>query len=415
MIFDPIPKRSSVEFDYLETLPRRDRTQALETLTSLILRHCELNRIISMEGVEEIFFPSQGIRVVRNYADYPPISTEALAKALAVRDSPLVYTTFYGVGERFGRSTHPQALSRFLSGAIATKLRFCPECLCANRYYRLTWRFTLVDVCTIHGCKLLDCCTYCGNPIPLFGIPLKVGICARCGKDLSTCNSIPIDSSEYEKNLAACEEIEWLLSMKNWIATSEVILKVGIGLLKLRRERNLTILALAEKTGITPVMVEGIEHGNIMGRGANFLAYWNYAHYVGVSLKELFQTALNAQDTILNSSKVSKEELIAATGSAIELLKLCNEPITGRAVASIVGTPRTTLTSYEEIALLIKEAEAERLAKLDAILLTRAQDMLDHQYVASERCTQETLAGYLGISRSTLRRSKHLMSLLQNR
>ena len=55
-------------------------------------------------------------------------------------------------------------------------------------------------------------------------------------------------------------------------------------------------MEVANQVGVTLTMVEGIERGNFQGKGATLQCYFKYAHYLGLSLKEVFSDALGSPD-----------------------------------------------------------------------------------------------------------------------
>src|SRR5262245_20423143 len=114
---------------YFDTLPIHPPPERLESLTGYLTRLAEANGILSIDGLSATCFPERDRRIARSIADYPPLSFTTLAHVTACSESLLRSTTFYHLGSKFGRSTHPQALSRFLSGSVAQYLRFCPACL----------------------------------------------------------------------------------------------------------------------------------------------------------------------------------------------------------------------------------------------------------------------------------------------
>lgn len=74
--------------------------------------------------------------------------------------------------------------------------QFCPFCLQERRggYYRKYWRLAFYMACHKHGCRLLDACPECSNPVEFnrLGIGSKheripgtdIGLCHSCGFDL---------------------------------------------------------------------------------------------------------------------------------------------------------------------------------------------------------------------------------------
>ncbi|PAD28717.1 TniQ family protein [Paenibacillus sp. 7523-1] len=53
-------------------------------------------------------------------------------------------------------------------GIQTLKLKICPQCFTENEYLKKEWSLTLVTVCPLHHCKLVDQCPACGKYIPIF-------------------------------------------------------------------------------------------------------------------------------------------------------------------------------------------------------------------------------------------------------
>src|SRR5438132_9554109 len=87
-----------------DVLPLRPRRKHLESLTSYIMRLCQLFRIKSMEGVAALFFTFQSVRVIRNLGDYPPLILTTMSRTLQMSEEELLRATFYFLGSNFGRT-----------------------------------------------------------------------------------------------------------------------------------------------------------------------------------------------------------------------------------------------------------------------------------------------------------------------
>src|SRR2546429_1026432 len=174
---------------YFDVLPIHPRPEHSESLTSYLMRLAEFNGISSIDGISALGFPQQDRRITRDIADYPPVSFDKLARGGACSEELLRITTFFHLAAKFGRSTLPQPTSRFLSGSLGKSLRYCPVCIASQRikHYLLSWRFLLVTCCYRHKCQLLETCSHCGELIPLFTAPFKLGNCPKCQKNLNMC------------------------------------------------------------------------------------------------------------------------------------------------------------------------------------------------------------------------------------
>ncbi len=287
---------------YFDVLPLHPRPEYLESLTSYLMRLAAHNGISSIDGITALSFPHQDRGITRGIADYPPVSFGKLMIVAACTEETLRTTTFFHLAVKFGRSTLPQPTSRFLSGCVGQYLRYCPVCIAEQpvRYYLLSWRFLTVTCCRKHQCRLLETCGHCGEIIPLFTSPFTVGNCPRCRFDLKLCAAASeSDAAALEASTQAHNDIVFLLTPQPWEADSTgVIKRVGRRLAHMRHMKRQTAVEVASQIGVTLTIVEGIERGNFQGRGATLQCYFKYAHYVCLSLKEVFSDALDAPDHV---------------------------------------------------------------------------------------------------------------------
>ncbi len=81
-------------------------------------------------------------------------------------------------------------------------LRYCPECLKEDNYFRKLWRITFYTACLKHKVFLLDRCPECGSPVTPLKWKLSVNHfhCFVCGFDFREASSekVPIESEGLE-------------------------------------------------------------------------------------------------------------------------------------------------------------------------------------------------------------------------
>jgi hypothetical protein len=73
---------------------------------------------------------------------------------------------------------------------LSFKLRICPDCA-RSGYFEKNFHLQWIDTCPIHGCRYIEVCPQCGNPIDW--IYLHYNLC-RCGFDFLKAPSTPGDS-----------------------------------------------------------------------------------------------------------------------------------------------------------------------------------------------------------------------------
>jgi hypothetical protein len=227
-----------------DVLPVHEGPRALETFTSWLCRLGVMNFLPSVDALVALCFPGESRRVARQQTDYPPQAIEDVARVGHCSLADVYATTFYHLGCKFARSTHPQPLSRFLTGTIASHLRYCPACVGETEYYRLTWRFTILNGCYEHRCELLDHCGYCKATLPVFCAPFAVNRCPKCGARLSDSRAPALSNQEYEQVNQQTQELIYLLIRQPWEAIApDVVARLGAEFMRLRMVKRQTSAA----------------------------------------------------------------------------------------------------------------------------------------------------------------------------
>ena len=287
---------------YFDVLPLHPRPESFESLTSYLMRLAKLNGTPSIDGISALCFSHQDRRITRDMSDYPPTSFGDLTRVGVWGEEILRTTTFFHLAAKFGRSTLPQPMSRFLSGCVGQYLRYCPLCFAEQRvrHYLLSWRFLMVTCCYKHKCQLLETCGHCGALIPLFKPPFTLGDCPRCRQNLKWCAAALVsDDAELEISLHAHNDILFLLTPQLWEAeSSDIIKRVGRWLSQMRQMKQLTAVQVARRIGVTLTIVQGIERGDFQGRGATLLCYFKYVNYLCLDLKDVFCGSINAPEHV---------------------------------------------------------------------------------------------------------------------
>ncbi len=252
-------------------------------------------------------------------------------------------TTFFHLVAKFGRSTLPQPASRFLSGCVSHYLRYCPMCLFEQqvRNYLLSWRFLILTCCCKHKCRLLETCRHCGELISLFTSPFKLGNCPKCQQSLGQLvNASVVDEAELEVAKHTHDNIIFFLTPQPWEADSgSIIRRVG---------QRLTAVEVSSQIGVTQTVIEGIERGDCLGRGATLQSYFKLAHFLCLSLKEVFSTVLDAPNhvpiTVLPPCPICQQSFFVTrqgynrSGSQRYKCRYCHRSFTASSQARIVKT-----------------------------------------------------------------------------
>ncbi len=244
---------------YFDTLPKRSRPQPLESFTSYLIR---IAGAIGIRRYSQLNAFIEGYHSISRFADYPPRSFGMLPAITLCDETELLRTTFYHIGKKFESSYDARWLASFLSGVIASSLRYCPLCLQEAVYYSLTWRFLPLIGCPKHACHLLEHCGHCGCSVSIFPSPFRMGICSTCGGDLRECISSGLNGEELWKVTAASKEIEFLLCPHPWEATEPALReKLGKEFGLLRYGKQLKRIDISPITKLSPPTLKAIECG----------------------------------------------------------------------------------------------------------------------------------------------------------
>lgn len=317
------------------------------------------NRLTTVDAVSLTLFPSQNRRVARSLNDFGTLAAGDLQRAIGLTQVEYEDLTMIPLGRKFGRSGHPQALSRFLQQSVSNQLRWCPLCLAETPYYRLLWRFLHLEGCPTHRSRLLDACPKCGVDIAIYRAPFDLSRCPECKHSLLDCNVTTL--SEQEEVLAATvqKEMEYLLTPnKAAKLCSAPISIVGCWLQSCRIEYGLTANDIVQQSNLTLTAVEGIERGNVTSRGAVLRDYLDYADLLGVHLSALLMNDYKSDESRSRSSRATRlRNCLRRVNAAVEQLCLSGEQVSQRAVADLTGISRHTLRKYPELVSAIKKTQ----------------------------------------------------------
>jgi len=280
---------------YFDSLPSHAQPSWLESLTSYVTRLARGNHMYTVDALTAVGFPTSDRRVARELEDYPPLSLDSLSMVAACPVPSLLATTFHYLALKFGRSSSPQPLSRFLRGSVSAHLRYCPDCVAEHHYYSLTWRFLMLEGCVRHGCRLLDKCSSCNQPIRLLSAPFEIAKCSSCRADIGQHKAPRLHPAERRKVLERFFDIVFLLSPRVRDDDDRDAAKyVGRRLGTERRLMSLMAAEMAERIGVSLSEVEGIERGNVTGRGASFSSYVRYMSQLGMTMRDIFASVSGA-------------------------------------------------------------------------------------------------------------------------
>ena len=378
---------------YFDALPLHPQPEKLESLTSYITRLAEANGIQTINDFARACFPENHVQTIDHVNDFPFSSLVHLQAAACCSEAVLQATTFYHLGNKFGRVYDSRACYNFLHNSIAPYFRYCPLCIKERGYYSLLWRFLFIKGCSDHACYLLDTCGHCGEKIPNFTTPLRIGLCPSCARNVGSCRIQPLLEAEEETH-SSSHNLQFLLSPQPWeTLTSTLAQHIGEQFALLRQYKKLTVQEMAERAGLPPQNIKGVEFDIVYTYTTPFQSYLQYAKSLGVSLHNVFVIVANIDWSRFNSLPQTgqiQNEITARMQEAIKILRDRNEPITKKAICSIAQLSNTTASQLPSMGIelqhLVSAARAEQ--RQQAILEKHAI-----QHKVAEMITQLELAG----------------------
>ena len=394
---------------YFDTLTLHPPPQPLESFTSYLIRIAEANGRRRYSQLNPFFGEYYSIS---SFADYPPRSFGMLPVITICSESELLRTTFYHVGKKFGRVYDSPWLAGFLSGVVASSLRYCPHCLQEALYYSLAWRFLPLMGCPKHACRLLENCGHCGCPVSIFPAPFRMGICPTCGGDLRACISSRLTEVELLGVTAASREIEFLLCPQPWETTEPALLeKLGQEFMLLRDNKQLKRKDVCGEIGLSKGTLEAIELGGGGSSAATLRWYFKYASYLGVPLSHIFLNALERKEADLRIRMMpgkyfltSEEWVMGRVQEAARQLEISGQPLTIQTICAETGISQKGLYKYERVKTFLGEILSHKKPpprvqdpRYEEQLLEKAQQAVQELSQAGNPITHEAVSSLIGI------------------
>jgi transcriptional regulator with XRE-family HTH domain len=409
---------------YFDTLPLRPQLQPFESFTSYLTRVGEANGIRRYSQLNPFFREYRGIS---SFVDYPPRSFAMLPTIINCSESELLRTTFYHVGKKFGRLYHSPWLTAFLSGVVASSLRFCPLCLQEALYYSLVWRFLTLQGCPKHACRLLEHCGHCGYSVSIFPAPFRMGICPTCGGDLCECIPSGLTEEELLGETVASRELEFLLSPQQWETTDPAFLeKIGQEFLLLRYNKQLKQIDVSAETKLSMETLRVIELGQNGSKRAILRWYFMYASYLGVPLSHIFINAVERKEEDLRIKTTpgkyflrSEDWVMQSVQEATKQMEISGQFLTIKAVSAATGISKGGLYKYDGVkAFLGEKLYHKKLPsrmqdpQFEEQLLEKAKQAVQELSQARKPITHHAVCSLLGIPSGAIVRYPQLKKFL---
>jgi hypothetical protein len=400
--------------DFFDVLPYHPPPEPFESMTGYLARLAQGNGIKSVRALWAMCFADRcEERPLPRNPDFSLKSWEALPLVTTRSESDLLATTFYYLIQKFGRSIHHKSMTRFLKNCLSDGLRYCPLCLREAAFYRLTWRFLTLRGCIKHGCRLLDRCGHCGQSIPFLVTPLVVGICPHCRGDLSDCQTDPFPKQARQTTLEHLHDLQFLLAPEpSPLMDTNIIRAIGLRFAYLRLEKGIAVVDVTPQVGLPNTALHAME-GRGCG-GVTFFRYVQYAAYLGVTLRQVFNTVLPPEINEYNWRQWSRsvpwreQTWVSRVQAAIKQLEAEGKPVCQQAICQALGCDQFILRQFPQVMAILEKFTADQKAhqsqRQEEELLSQVQAATDQLKTEGKPITQRAICRLLGLPRGIVDR-----------
>lgn len=409
-----------MRFSFL-VLPLHPPPLPQESLTSYLIRLAETNGFTSVNALSTV--NELGLAHQARQPDAPISNFGSLAEITAQSVESLLGLTFYHLMDKFGRGSPGQRVGPFLKDAVVKHLRYCPACVAEYRYYKLAWRFPVLEGCVEHHCTLIEVCPHCGQANRLLGQPLQIGVCQSCQRQLIEAPPVPLDALQQQNAQKVQQALDFILTSQP-IVTGDVSATLGPWLACLRKEENYTVAQVAKSIGATSEMVKGIESSDFtISRGERFVHYWRYAHMLKTDLETLFTTLsimLEQQPNVAewNRTQFYELSLLQKAENAAAIIEQDGRLLTQSAIAESLGMTVASLRYYPRLReFLAPLADDNRLAALrkerEEALIKQVTTAIAELQKTGETITTAEIGRRVGRTPESLRSYPRVVALIE--
>jgi hypothetical protein len=414
---------------HFDTLPAHPQPEPLESLTSYLIRLAEANHIRTRHRLAALCFSN---RYSKSWEamDHLPKSFDLLPLAAVCSVPALQATTSMHLARKFARSPRSASLSRFLRGCVAKDLRYCPACLKEGRYYSLTWRFLALPGCVQHHCQFLDHCGHCGQAIPFFGSPLRLGVCTSCGKDLATCRSKSLRKVEFGMAQNRFQDLVFLLSAPPDEKDEAANWNLAPRLAYWRQAKAWSQMDVARQLGHSTIAkVRAMEQPKAKHDvGLTFEDYIRYADCLGLTWREIFTTPIPPEALFPTEPaddeqpkerplRTHEDEVVGQVQKAIQRLAERGERVSQSAISREVSRDPASLLRYSRVGVILDrvtrtEIGRARQSQREEELLSRVQEVARSLGELGKPLSKRAIYMTLGLSSSYLERYPRTNALM---
>lgn len=406
--------------DVYQTFPLHPQPAPLESFSSYLLRLATANRILTAGRLFRLIFP-QDKRNTDSICDFVPVSFGILPQVAVCAEPRLLQTTFHYLLARFLSHRQTSIHGNFLSTVLSDHLRFCPLCVAETGCYHLVWRFQLLPGCVRHRCYLLDGCPSCGNQIPIFSTPLRMGCCPSCGSRLS--NVVPVHLTSEDEDLTRMRWYDLILLLSPWQDSGWVRPRLA----DVREQGGVSLAQMARTLSLRQQQVKGME-AQFSHPVPAFEQFMNYLDALGGSFHDLFELSPPVPDwsalvgrvtsrrrqSLLQQADQHETDLLEYARSVAAGLLATGKSVTIQTLAAALTMNSADVKNYPALVNLLDEQRQQRrnqYRKQRQVELL-AQLRVALQQMQGQHLTRMGVCQYLGIQILTLKRYPEAWALV---
>jgi transcriptional regulator with XRE-family HTH domain len=189
-----------------------------------------------------------------------------------------------------------------------------------------------------------------------------------CGRNLGLCRIQPLIEAE-EDTLSYSQDLLFLLSPQPWeTMTSTLAQHVGEQFALLRQSKELTVQEMAERAGLSPRKIKGVEFDIIDTYTTPFQSYLQCAKYLGASLHNIFDAVLERRrfhglpqtDQIQRAEQrqqviLEKNAIQDKVSEMIKQLEHSGKPVTYQSISTLISAASVSSSENWQVIRFINQ------------------------------------------------------------
>lgn len=377
-----------------DTLPLHPPPEPWEALSSYVARLAYTNRI-PIKKLWELCYAGQSLQACADQLEATCLPLDSLALLTATSPACLRPTTGYHLQAKFGLTSPTFKPHGFFHNSISPNLRFCSLCIAELPYYMLLWRFSALNGCVHHRCRLVPRCPACQQSLPLTAPEIATLHCPTCNFDLRRCAPTTLTDEQLEYTALLTRDLEFLLSPhQDENDPTSCLQRIGTHLVLQRQRAAMSYADITPLLQIPDWALRVMESGHSGSGHASFAMYLHYMYYLGLNFTDLMLFTLDKHHTsshtpvrptpcihvagyhqiLLRHPALPSEQItdhdqesivdpfLARVAEALTTLTTTGEPLLWSTLSRMIGVPRELLVSNAGVRRLFSKHVAHRRA-----------------------------------------------------